>query len=171
MFCLHTNVKTYIRSASDPTLFWYVTDSNPKSVYASSKQRTRFRVLAKDNRLLGKVIIPSDQIVITLARDSNAFVSSDNIGLIISPHPQDFSFSGLNGNFLAEGPTDTPVLYVPTGENWVNWVLVEYMIRVSVRDCTTLVLGLINQYDLRVRLRLWFCILSRMDWKHPLLCR
>jgi hypothetical protein len=92
-----------------------------KIVCASSNKRTRFQVLAKDNRLLDKVIIFSDQIVIALARDSNAFVSldTDNTGLIISPHPQDFSFSDLNGNFLAEGPTDaTPVLYVPTGENW-----------------------------------------------------
>jgi len=110
----------YIRSKSDPEMFWYVTSGG--NVYASSSNRTRFQIQTTDSTLVGQTMIPTDQIEILVAGTTNSYVSSgSNNTLAISNEAESYAFSDLTGpsTFLAQGPTSgTPVLSVVFGEAW-----------------------------------------------------
>ena len=102
-------------------MFWYVTTNG--NVYASSNNRTRFQIQTVDSTLVGKTMIPTDQVEILVAGTTNSYVSSgsDNT-LVISNQAEPYAFSDFTGpnlGFLAQGPTSgTPVVSVVYGEGW-----------------------------------------------------
>lgn len=98
--CSQTD-RSYIRSKSDPSIFWYNSDG---FIVPSKTQRTKFRVTGQTRPEKDHVIIPSDQIRISLVEKDGAYVRNDNGILVIGGSGGDiFHFRDLKQSFLPVG--------------------------------------------------------------------
>ena len=110
----------YIRSKSDPRVFWKVESGG--NIHASQSDRTRFRMSIIDKKNDGTVMISSDPISISLVSDENAVIACDQEGgLFISRYRMNLTFGDLK-KILA--PTNLRREYnritrnVDGGEEW-----------------------------------------------------
>lgn len=110
----------YIRAKGNPNLYW--TEYSNGSIYASTSSRTRFRISIEGDKE-GKVLIGSDPVIISSARDAQKQLGvSDGGELYLSGHSCRLTFADLKNNFLAEVVSegqDVPVVKATdAGEVW-----------------------------------------------------
>ncbi|KAB8231239.1 uncharacterized protein BDW43DRAFT_313313 [Aspergillus alliaceus] len=90
----------YIRSKSDPRVFWYIDDDG--YISASQQRRTRFKISNKDRGHEDNVIIRSDPISISPVWDRTREVSISNGGdLCLSSRGSDFTLGDLKHDFYS----------------------------------------------------------------------
>ena len=98
--CSRTD-RSYIRSKSDPSIFWYDSDG---FIVPSKTQRTKFRVTGLTRSERDHVIIPSDQIRISLVDRDGGHVRNDNGILVVGSSGGDiFHFRDFKQSFLPVG--------------------------------------------------------------------
>lgn len=98
--CLQTD-RSYIRSKSDPSIFWY---DNDGFIVPSKTNRTKFRVTGLTRSEKDHVIIPSDQIRISLVDRDGGYVRSDNGNLVTDGSGSEtFHFRDFKQSFLPVG--------------------------------------------------------------------
>jgi hypothetical protein len=92
----------YIRSKSDPTVFWV---HDPNGVIVASKgRRTKFQIHRKDTKEDGAVIIPKDQITITSVQNSQQVATDRETGqLVVNKAGDTYAFSDLRGHPFGVG--------------------------------------------------------------------
>ncbi|KAB8220553.1 hypothetical protein BDV33DRAFT_203408 [Aspergillus novoparasiticus] len=105
----HTSGKAfYIRSKSDPTVFWH---DNDGFIVASKTERTKFRVTGKTRPEKGHVMIRSDHISITVVGKDNGYVRNDDGILVTGGSGNDtFLFSDFKTAFLPSGVSGDAVM-------------------------------------------------------------
>ncbi|GLB45465.1 hypothetical protein LshimejAT787_2300250 [Lyophyllum shimeji] len=87
----------YIRSSSDPSLYWYY---NGSRVVASRDRRTRFTVTIADRkRAPGTIMIGDDEVFISVGSSTNIGVANQQDQLSASDNPFPFKLSALNNDF------------------------------------------------------------------------
>ncbi|KOC09872.1 hypothetical protein AFLA70_381g001271 [Aspergillus flavus AF70] len=91
----------YIRSKSDPTVFWH---DNDGFIVASKTERTKFRVAGKTRPEKDHVMIRSDLNSITVIGKDNGYVRNDDGILVTGGSGNDtFLFSEFTTAFLPSG--------------------------------------------------------------------
>ncbi|KAE8336105.1 hypothetical protein BDV24DRAFT_168555 [Aspergillus arachidicola] len=105
----HTSGKAfYIRSKSDPTVFWH---DNDGFIVASKTERTKFRVTGKTRPEKDHVMIRSDHISITVIGKDNGYVRNDDGILVTGGSGNDtFLFSDFKTAFLPSGVSGDAVM-------------------------------------------------------------
>jgi hypothetical protein len=97
----------YIKSASDPTLYWFVPGNEPNyqgDVYGSRKDRTRFRITLSNNDLpKGTPIIGTDDVYISLVSGDNYVAVEPSGKLVIGTNPVPYKFIEFQRGFIAKG--------------------------------------------------------------------
>lgn len=127
-FTNHISGQTFfIRSKSDPSLFWYVEEDKSSAndhVYVSKEGRTKFCIEAKDKNLAGKVLISADQILISVASSPKMYITPGSDGVMRTGQYAhscvSTSFGNLkSGYFLAKGiGASTAVVESDFGQEW-----------------------------------------------------
>lgn len=101
MYACSRTDRSYIRSKSDPSIFWYESDG---FIVPSKTQRTKFRVTGLTRSERDHVIIPSDQIRISLVDRDGGHVRNDNGILVVGSSGGDiFHFRDFKQSFLPVG--------------------------------------------------------------------
>lgn len=118
----------YIRSRSDPTLFWWETGfTTGHQIIASRQGRTKFRVQIKGKgHHDGQVMIGSDDIHISPILRPNFFVSStESSGLVLGKKADTYAFSDFKGGFTIDAKDSNSeeignfyVLQSDQGDEW-----------------------------------------------------
>jgi len=106
----------FIRSKVDPSLYWC--SNAGLHIYASRTVRTRFRVGVRNRKESeGTVIIPSDDIYISLADGRYVTVNNGDSSLLVGPQVEVFKFGDFQSGFVVkEG--DEVFKTVAWGETW-----------------------------------------------------
>lgn len=94
-------------------------ETGVQSIYGSKESRTRFRVECKD-KVHGKkiVMIPSDQVTISLALDPEWLVGTQDDGqLSVTNKREGYLFSDFMGGFIVTGG-GSKVRKTGMGEDW-----------------------------------------------------
>ncbi|KAB8246522.1 hypothetical protein BDV35DRAFT_392953 [Aspergillus flavus] len=98
----------YIRSKSDPTVFWH---DNDGFIVASKTERTKFRVTGKTRLEKDHVMIRSDLISITVIGKDNGYIRNDDGILVTGGSGNDtFLFSEFTTAFLPSGVSGDAVM-------------------------------------------------------------
>lgn len=113
----------YIRSKSNPELYWYAGGNG--QIWATNQGRTRFifRIDAEEEKNR-TVLVGKDYISIVAVGESNKkYVSvSDNGELVLGGHSCRMYYNDLKRNFLAQGETSNGSALVTKvdghGEEW-----------------------------------------------------
>jgi hypothetical protein len=96
--------RSYIRSKSDPSIFWY---DNDGFIVPSKTQRTKFRVVGKTRSEKDHVIIPTDHISISVVGREDGYVRTDSGVLTTDGSGSDtFVFKDFKHSFLPVGSAD-----------------------------------------------------------------
>ncbi|KAF9886751.1 hypothetical protein FE257_011128 [Aspergillus nanangensis] len=112
----------YIRSKSDPRVFWY--DKGDGKIYASQQGRTRFRIQNKNRALEREVMINSDSISISPVSNKDVEIAIDqDAGLHISSIGGEMTLGDLKSNFLSLGHGDN-IRVTQNKDNGEEWELV-----------------------------------------------
>lgn len=118
---LISQFRFYIRSKSDPRVFWSVFQQSgfDYRICASQSRRTRFQILNKASDQDGNVMIGSDSVIIYPAESRYASVSIGTGGVLQLEGHSDFKLSDLKCDFVSFSDDDNTVRYRERkGEEW-----------------------------------------------------
>jgi hypothetical protein len=115
----------YIRSKSNPNLYWALSGDQYQRISTSATSRSLFRVTAR-NLPEGTVMIRKDQITIavSVSNQKTLQVATDDNGYLVAMgESREFLFSDFEeGNFVVDGGQH--LSFVPSGRGGHSWELV-----------------------------------------------